>query len=213
MINGIQLKVCGITRRIDAESANLIGADYLGFNLYPKSPRYTPLEKFEELSARLPQRRKVAIMVRPTVEELAAAKEAGFDFFQVHFDPESDRRRVESWVPVVGKDRLWLATRLPPDQSFPEWLLPLADTFLIDTFREDSYGGSGETGDWGRFRDLQATRPEKTWILAGGLAPSNIAEALAQTEAKVVDVNSGVEIAPGLKDPEKLEALATAMKG
>ena len=139
MINGIQLKVCGITRRIDAESANLIGADYLGFNLYPKSPRYTPLEKFEELSARLPQRRKVAIMVRPTVEELAAAKEAGFDFFQVHFDPESDRRRVESWVPVVGKDRLWLAPRLPPDQSFPEWLLPLADTFLIDTFREDSY--------------------------------------------------------------------------
>ncbi len=212
MINGIELKICGITRLADAEVANLIGADYLGFILYPKSPRFVSLAVFEKLRPRLPQSRKVAVMVRPTIEELATVRDAGFEFFQLHFDPDADRSLVEAWGTVVSPDRLWLAPRLAPDQFFPDWLLPLADTFLVDTFREDSFGGSGETGDWNRFRNLQTAHPEKKWILAGGLAPENVSEALARTGAKTVDVNSGVERAPGTKDPEKLEALAISMK-
>lgn len=212
MINGIQLKICGITRLVDAEIANLTGADFLGFILYPKSPRFISLAAFGKLKPRLPRNRKVAVMVRPTIEELITVRGAGFDFFQLHFDLDADRALVESWGCGVTPERLWLAPRLAPDQAFPDWLLPLADTFLIDTFRKDSFGGSGETGDWDRFRDLQAAHPGKNWVLAGGLAPDNISEALARTGAKIVDVNSGVERAPGIKDPDKLEALATAMR-
>ena len=212
MINGIQLKICGITRSVDAEAATLIGADFLGFILYPKSPRFVSMAAFEDLKPRLPQSRKVAVMVRPTIDGLATARDAGFDFFQLHFDPDDDQSLIETWGGIVAPDRLWLAPRLAPNQAFPDWLLPLADTFLIDTFRKDSFGGSGETGDWDRFRDLQAAHPGKNWVLAGGLVPDNIAEALVRTGAKTVDLSSGVERAPGVKDSKKLEALALAMR-
>jgi phosphoribosylanthranilate isomerase len=212
MINGIQLKICGITRQGDAEAAVLIGADFLGFILYPKSPRFLSLGAFGKLLPQLPQSRKVAVMVRPTAEELATFGEAGLDFFQLHFDPDVDRSLVETWDTVVTPDRLWLAPRLAPSQTFPDWLLPLADTFLIDTFRKDSFGGSGEIGDWDGFRNLQTAHAGKNWILAGGLTPENISEALARTGAKAVDVNSGVERSPGTKDPEKLVALAVSMR-
>jgi phosphoribosylanthranilate isomerase len=212
MISGIQLKICGITHLVDAEAADRIGTDYLGFNLYPKSPRFIPLATFEGMKPRLPQIKKVAVMVRPTTEELTAVRDVGFDFFQLHFDPVMDQELVESWGSVVGRDRSWLAPRLPPDHSFPEWLFPMAETFLIDTFRKDSFGGTGKTGDWDRFRDLQSSHLDKKWVVAGGLGPDNITEALAQTEAKVVDVNSGVELTPGVKDPEKLEVLADAIR-
>ncbi|RKX33743.1 MAG: phosphoribosylanthranilate isomerase [Verrucomicrobia bacterium] len=212
MINRIQLKICGITRLVDAEAADRIGADFLGFILYPKSPRFIPLATFEEMKHRLPQGRKVAVMVRPTIEKLTTIRDAGFDFFQLHFDPDADRSLVESWGSIVTPGQLWPAPRLAPDQPFPEWLPPLADTFQIDTFRKGGFGGSGKTGDWDRFRNLQSVHPEKKWVLAGGLGPSNMAEALAQTGAKVVDVSSGVEVTPGIKDPKKLEALAAAIR-
>jgi len=212
MINGVRLKICGITRLVDAEAATRIGADFLGFILYPKSPRYVPLVAFEGMKPGLPQNRKVAVMVRPTSEDLRSVRDAGFDFLQLHFDPDTDRSLVESWGDVASPDSLWLAPRLAPDHPFPDWVRPLADTFLIDTFRRDAFGGSGETGDWGRFRDLQTDHPEKRWVLAGGLGPSNMAEALAQTGTRVVDVNSGVEITPGVKDRGKLEALVAAMR-
>jgi phosphoribosylanthranilate isomerase len=212
MINGIQLKICGITSLVEAEAAARIGADFLGFILYPKSPRYIPLVTFAGMSPRLPPSRKVAVMVRPTTEELTTVRDGGFDFFQLYFDPDDDRNLVESWGCFVTPDRLWLAPRLAPDQAFPDWLLPRADTFLIDTFRKDSFGGSGETGDWDRFRNLQSAHPEKKWVLAGGLGPDNIWEALARSGAKIVDANSGVELSPGVKDPDKLQALAFAMR-
>jgi phosphoribosylanthranilate isomerase len=211
MINGIQLKICGITRLVDAEAAVLSGADFLGFNLYPKSPRFLTLAAFEDLKPRLPQNKKVAVMVRPTIDELKAVRDAGFDFLQLHFDPDADRTLVEPWARVVAPDRLWLAPRLAPDQAFPDWLRPLADTFLIDTFRKDLFGGTGETGDWDRFRNLQTAHPEKKWVLAGGLAPDNIAEALVRSGARIADVNSGVEMTAGIKDLEKLEVLAAAL--
>jgi len=211
MINGIQLKICGITNQVDAEAAGLIGADFLGFILYPKSSRFISLAAFEKLMPQLPLNRKVAVMVRPTIEELATVRDAGFDFFQLHFDPDADRNLVSSWGRVVTPDRLWLAPRLAPDQVFPDWLLPLADTFLIDTFRNDAFGGSGETGDWDGFHNLQTAHPGKNWVLAGGLGPENILEALARTGAKTVDVGSGVEQTPGVKDPEKLDSLAAAI--
>ncbi|MEZ5277325.1 MAG: phosphoribosylanthranilate isomerase [Opitutaceae bacterium] len=213
MINGIQLKICGLTSAADAGAAAGIGADFLGFILYPKSSRFLSLDAYSRLRADLPDLRRVAVMVRPTPGELRVVSDSGFDFFQLHVDPETDQALAESWGEVAGVDRLWLVPHLPPDHPFPDWLLSLADTFLIDTFRQDAFGGTGATGDWGRFHDLSTEHPGKQWILAGGLNPENIAAAIRQSGARFVDLSSGVELSPGIKDPAKLKSLATAMGG
>ena len=102
-------------------------------------------------------------------------------------------------------ERLWLAPKLPPGVDVAPALLPFAKHFLLDTFHAEGFGGSGKTGDWGKFSRHQAAHPAKTWILAGGLNSENIGEALHASGARFVDVNSGVESAPGVKDHAKLK--------
>ncbi|MEY4489272.1 MAG: hypothetical protein RIQ79_1780 [Verrucomicrobiota bacterium] len=212
MIGDTRFKVCGLTRAADARLAAELGADYLGFILYPKSPRYLPLADYEALRADLPAAaRRVAVMVEPTADELAAALGAGFDFFQIHARSEMPVTTVAAWSAMLGPARLWLAPKLPPGVAFPAEWLPLADTFLVDTFHADGFGGSGKTGDWSDFAKLAAAHPQKTWVLAGGLSPGNVALARARSGARFLDVNSGVERAPGLKSPEKLRALVEAL--
>jgi phosphoribosylanthranilate isomerase len=211
MIDGIRLKVCGLTSLVDAEFADGCGADYLGFILYPKSPRHISLETYRAMVKRLPERRKVAVSVEPTAAELAAMDAAGFDFFQIHFRAETPTATVALWAETIGPDRLWLAPKLPGAVDVPGELLPLAKYFLLDTFHADGFGGSGKTGDWGKFARHQTTHPTKTWILAGGLNPENIGEALRLSGARFVDVNSGVESAPGVKDHAKLKRFVVAL--
>jgi phosphoribosylanthranilate isomerase len=205
MIDGIRLKVCGLTSLVDVEFADRCGADYLGFILYQKSPRFVALETFRAMAARLPERGKVAVSVEPTGAELAAMNSAGFDFFQIHFRHDLAQSTVAGWSEIVGVDRLWLAPKLPPDVDVPASLLPLAKHFLLDTFHANKFGGTGATGDWPKFARHQQAHPEKTWILSGGLNPENIGDALRASGARFVDVNSGVESAPGVKDHPKLK--------
>jgi phosphoribosylanthranilate isomerase len=213
MIDGIQLKICGLTSLEDAGQAAEAGADYLGFILHPASPRYLPLERYLALADRLPRGRKVAVTVEPTLPQLAAMNAAGFDFFQVHFRHDLAVSTVASWAENVGRNRLWLAPKLPPGQDVPAAVLPLADTFLLDTFHPDKFGGTGETGDWTKFARHQKMHPAKTWILSGGLTPENVVAALGQSGARFVDVGSGVESAPGVKDHGKIAALVWSMTG
>jgi phosphoribosylanthranilate isomerase len=209
MINGIRLKVCGLTSLVDAELADRAGADYLGFVLYAKSLRHVTPARFRAMAARLPDRRKVAVMVEPSAAELAAA--AGFDFVQIHFPHDLPPGTVAAWAGVVGRQRLWLAPKLPPAVNLPPALLPLAETFLFDAFHAEKFGGSGQTADWTKFRQHLELYPEKTWILAGGLNPDNISVALKATGARLVDVNSGIEASPGVKDPAKIAAFAAQL--
>ncbi len=213
MIDGIRLKICGLTTLVDAEFVDRAGADALGFILYPKSPRYISLLQYKAMAPRLPEgRKRVAVMVEPTDAELAEALAAGFDCFQIHFNPvKVPVATVAAWSQAVGPKRLWLAPKLPPGGEVGGELLPLADTFLIDTFHPDSFGGTGRTGDWAGFARQQAAHPEKTWILAGGLTPENITAALTESGAKFVDVNSGVEAVPGVKDHDKVRQLVVTI--
>ena len=212
MIGDTRFKVCGITRAVDARTAAELGADFIAFNLYPKSPRYISPADYEALRANLPSGpRRVAVLVEPAASELAAALAAGFDFFQIHARAESALSMVASWSAAVSPARLWLAPKLPPGVAFPVEWLALADTFLVDTFHAEGFGGSGKTGDWSGFARLAASHPEKTWVLAGGLSPDNVAAARAQSGTRFLDVNSGVESAPGIKSPEKLRALVAAL--
>ncbi len=206
MIDGLRIKVCGLTTLADAMFAADCGADFLGFIFYPLSPRGITLEQFRAIQPKLPAGRIVAVSVSPTVEELRAFAEAGADFFQVHFPADTPLATVQAWSQAVGPKQLWLAPKLPPGTDVAAGWLPLADTFLLDTFHADKFGGTGATGDWAKFARHQQAHPEKTWILSGGLNPENIAAALHASGAKFVDVNSGVESAPGVKDQDKLTA-------
>ena len=211
MINGIKLKVCGITSLVDADAADAIGADYLGFIFYPKSPRWVSFPQYKAMEERLPPRKRVAVSVEPSVEDLAKQVDHGFDFFQIHFNPQTPLDVVTSWAKAVDPARLWLAPRLPEGVDIYSELLPLAETFLLDTFHPDKMGGTGATGDWAKFKRYREAHANKRWILSGGLNPDNIAEAVSATGAKYIDVNSGVEQAPGIKSPAKLKAFVLAL--
>lgn len=204
MIDGVRLKVCGLTSLVDAQFADRCGADYLGFILYPKSPRYIPLPQFQAMAAKLPDRRKVAVCVEPALNELELMAD-DFDFFQIHFRHDVPITTLAGWAKAVGLERLWLAPKLPPDQDVSATLLRFSHYFLLDTFYAEGFGGSGKTGDWPKFARHQDAHPKHFWILAGGLNPDNVGDALRATKASFVDVNSGVEAAPGVKDHDKLK--------
>jgi len=212
MINGVRFKVCGLTSQVDAVLAAECGADYLGFIFYPKSPRYVSLETYRSMSAHLPLKPKVAVAVEPTAQEVARLKDAGFDCFQFHFPQETPRSCVEAWSAAVTPEKLWLAPRLPQRATIEPALFALANTFLLDTYRADSFGGSGQAGDWSAFARMKTEYARLNWILAGGLAPDNILAALAATGASTVDVNSGVESVPGIKSAEKLHRFCDALR-
>ncbi len=206
-----KVKVCGITRWQDAASALQLGADYIGMILYPKSPRAVERNTARDLCNRIPAGKRVFVDVATGTDELEDYADLGFDYFQIHCDPDTAWSTLAGWSGIVGRDRLWLAPKIPPDQPFPQTILEFADTVLVDTYRQEGHGGSGQTGDWQRFRDWSLLHQHKHWVLAGGLNPSNIREALAQTGARRVDVNSGVEHTPGIKDPAKLAAFFAAL--
>lgn len=212
MIEGIRVKICGLTSLVDAGLADAIGADYLGFVLHPASPRRVTLDAFAAMKSRLPERRTVAVMVEPPVGALREAVQAGFDYFQVHLLPGLPEATVSEWAVTVGPDRLWLAPKLPRGTDVPPPLLALAETFLLDACQPGKFGGTGVTGDWESFRRQRRRHPGKQWILAGGLNPENIGAALAATGARWVDTASGVEAAPGVKDPAKLRLFAERLR-
>lgn len=213
MINGVRVKICGLKTLVDAEAADSIGADFLGFNFYPKSPRFISLGQWEAMSPKLPARKNVAVTVLPTVEEIRAWVDAGMDIIQAHFPLGTDEAIIAAWSQAIGPDRLWIAPRLPEGEPFPSNLLHYAGAVLWDTYVPGEFGGSGKTGDWAGFRRTQEAHPETTWILAGGLKPENVAEAIHTSAARFIDLSSGVEAAPGIKDPGKLQAFADAVRG
>jgi len=212
MTGGIQVKICGLTTPADAHASVSLGADFLGVNLYPDSPRYVPLERFRSMSAEFPGGPKVAVVVEPARGELPALRDAGFGLFQVHFRHDTPLASIEGWSNEVGADALWLAPKLPPGVDVPPDWLGLAGSFLLDTFDKALFGGTGRTGDWPKFRRHMQAHPGRTWVLSGGLKPSNVGEAIAGTGARFVDVTSGVESAPGAKDHAKLKAFFSAVR-
>ena len=199
-----KIKVCGLTREEDVKLTLSLGADYLGFILYPQSPRAVSLDRAVELAAAVPVGQRVAVDVATSLDDLNRYREAGFDYFQIHFGADFDHSNLAEYSKIVGKEKLWLAPRLASEDTFTEDILDYANTILIDTFVNDQFGGTGKVGDWTRFNALKERYPQTNWVLAGGLSPSNLLDALASATADHLDINSGVEIAPGIKDGAKL---------
>ena len=207
-----KIKVCGLTREEDVKLTLSLGADYFGFILYPQSPRAVSLDRAGELAATVPVGQRVAVDVATSLEDLKSYSDAGLDYFQIHFGADFELSKLAEYSKIVSKEKLWLAPRLASEDAFSEDILDYADTILIDTFVKDQIGGTGKVGDWARFNILKERYPKTNWVLAGGLSPSNLLEALASTAADHLDINSGVETAPGIKDEAKLRVAFNVLR-
>jgi phosphoribosylanthranilate isomerase len=213
MMADLKVKVCGLTRLCDVALLTELGADYFGCILYPKSPRYLEVSRRADFMQAAPSGRRVAVDVNPSNDSLRAYVQEGFDFFQLHTAIDCPPQQLEQWAELVGgPDRLWLAPILPPDRELPDSFVQLGARILLDTYQKNQVGGTGKTNDWGRFRRLQQRYSQVDWILAGGLSPDNLLAAIQQAGASHVDVNSGVESAPGIKDPALLRDLFQRVK-
>lgn len=209
-----RIKVCGITRPQDAELALELGADYLGLNVYAKSPRSVNEKQLKQLLEIIPPGKRVLVDVATATDQLELYLTHCFDAYQIHFDLEVSMATVAAWSGIVGQHAFWAAPRIPPsERDFPQILMEFTDTLLLDAFDRHKYGGTGKAGaNWQRFLDCTVLYQHKRWILAGGLAPANIAKALSFTQAEMVDVNSGIESAPGIKDPAKMREFFAAVR-
>lgn len=198
----VQVKICGINSPEAFDCATRWGADWVGFNFFPPSPRFITPQTAAALSARHsggPLR--VGLFVDPTASAIEAVLDAvPLDILQLYGridDLPALRSRfgLPVWRPVgidrvidlprndLGADALLLEAKPPPDATRP--------------------GGNAVRFDWSLLRDWQAPAP---WILAGGLTPANVASALRATGATAVDVSSGVELRRGVKDPALIRA-------
>jgi len=210
MIGSARIKVCGITRAADATMALALGADFLGINCWSGSPRFVPADARTELLREVPADKRIAVTVNPAVAEAAALIAEGFAIVQAHFDPAKNECDPKALSAQLGVKHLWLAPKLADGAEWPADLIPLAEGFVHDAHAKDAFGGTGKVSDWTRFQKLLQKYPQSLWILAGGLGPDNIAAA-AQSGAGFFDLNSGVELAPGLKSAEKLAGVSEVL--
>jgi phosphoribosylanthranilate isomerase len=211
---GVEVKVCGITNKRDALNALQAGASYLGFILYPKSPRHISLVHVKQISESLKDIscKKVAVDVAPRLEDVALMQKADFQYYQFHFPLDLDIEIIRQWSEMVGPSNLWLAPKLPPGADFPDHLLQYAETFVIDAYSQDKFGGTGKSADWKSFSEFQILYPEKKWILAGGIGPENVVSSVIQTDARMIDLNSAVESKPGQKEVDKIKSVFESLK-
>jgi phosphoribosylanthranilate isomerase len=210
MIGSFNIKVCGIRHAADVALVNNFGADYLGVNCWAGSPRFVNPTQRKNLLREIKPHQRIAVTVNPTLSETQQLIDEGFAAVQIHFDPSTKACDVRAISEKIGVEKIWLAPKVADGKDWPAEIISLAKTFLHDAHSTDAFGGTGKQSDWQRFQKLQKTHPDKVWILAGGLGPKNILEAL-KSGAVHFDLNSGVEISPGLKSAEKLAEIHTLL--
>ena len=205
MIGGVRVKVCGITRLADALAALDIGADYIGFIFAARSPRCMTVEAAAEIRAALPAGIKtVGVFVDADPAQIAeSATRCRLDVLQLHGDEAPDVAER------LGVERVWKAFMLNDLQDVEVAAVYPAAAILVDSRTAATRGGTGRTANWDLAATLARRRPV---VLAGGLGPANVAEAVRRVRPFAIDVNSGVEFAPGRKAPARLWALAQALR-
>jgi phosphoribosylanthranilate isomerase len=197
-----RVKICGITRLEDAELAASLGAWALGFILWPQSKRHVEEAVAAGIARQVRRQAElVGVFVNPTLDEVARAVDAiGLTHVQLHGDEGPSfalEARRRTGAKVIKAARVAGSADL---QSLERYH---TDFHLLDTAVEGLRGGSGQSWDW----SLAAQRRSKIpMILSGGLTPDNVADGIAAVQPYAVDVASGVEASPGVKDPAKLEA-------
>jgi len=224
----VKVKVCGLTNAADAGAAMAAGADMLGFIFYPKSPRCVTPEQVRDILAAAEHARvntrvrvlTVGVFVNEPPETVAQVLSfCGLDLAQLHGEePPAALGLAEGQSPVCGRAYKALRPRtleeaigLARQYALPPRLrgggrLP---AFLIDAYHPHRRGGTGVTGDWSLASSLAGQHP---LLLAGGLTPANVTQAVRSVQPWGVDVSSGIEESPGQKDHDALRAFVTAVK-
>lgn len=211
-----RIKICGITRPSDAQLAFEAGADAIGLNLYHESPRFVSAPALLEIVEAVPGVQRVGVFVNAHLDSIfATCTQLDLTATQLHGDEPAEflatcncdrpiiraRRIDERGVAAIAEDlqRCEAAGRLP-------------DAVLVDAYTPGRYGGTGETVSWAGLADYRKWLGNIPLILAGGLTPENVAEAIRTVRPHGVDVASGVEISPGVKDAKKLRSFIETAK-
>jgi len=210
-----RVKVCGITSVADAQSAADAGADAIGFNFFPLSPRYIELRRARQIVEVLsPGVLKVGVFVNSPIAEIRAAIELlHLDLVQLHGDEEPEFIAKLEGRPVMRAFRVEAGLAGLKDYlSRCQKLACLPRMVLVDAYKKGAYGGTGETTDWKLLSGERKEVRELPLVLAGGLTPRNVAAAIATVRPAAVDTASGVELRPGQKSPQLMQAFVSAAK-
>ena len=199
-----KLKICGITNFEDALSATKAGVDWLGFNFYPKSPRYiNPIDAGKIILKLKNTIQSVAILVQPSLSDVSKIiKESGVDRLQIYEPVDFNDLSIFS-IPTIISYRI--------DNSGGKINYPMlkADMILFDSYSKDVLGGSGHKFNW---ELIPPDISREKLILAGGITPENISEALNTVNPTVIDVASGAEISPGKKNINKIKSMVMEIR-
>jgi phosphoribosylanthranilate isomerase len=195
----VKVKICGITNHEDAIAAVNMGADLLGINFYPGSPRFVSLEKAVEIVSKLPAFVDIAgVFVNASLEQIQEAiSQCQLNWVQLHGDetPEFCRELLLHNVKTMKAIRVKDQSDIERAEDY------FTDAILLDAFNPDKYGGTGLTFDWNIIGHIN-----KRVFLAGGINPDNAVEAV-KLGVYGIDVCSGIEAEPGKKDHEKMKKL------
>lgn len=197
----IPAKICGLTRAEDALLAAALGAAAIGFVFYPKSQRYIEAGVAARISAQLPSHvARVGVFVNPDLEFLLCmAQNAQLTHLQLHGE-ESASLCESAPLPVIKTVR--------NAAEFEKYVTAPVAAFLIDTKTPNQFGGTGQIADWNFCRQVRERAPV---ILAGGLSARNIGAAIELVSPDAVDLSSGVEFSPGVKDSQKMREFFAAL--
>lgn len=210
-----RIKICGVTQPADAAFAAAAGADAIGLNFYALSARCLERQQATEIAAATPGHvRKVGLFVNAPLEQVRELHALlGLDVVQLHGDESPEYVAGLAGTPVVKAFRLATGGEGAVTAfvaACQQQRTPLA-AVLLDAFQAGTYGGTGHTADWQAAAALRR-QLEVPVILAGGLTATNVAAAIAAVQPYGVDTASGVESAPGRKDPQQVQAFVAAAR-
>lgn len=202
--NRTKVKICGITNLEDARFVSGALADYIGFIFYPDSPRYIDPAKAGAIINWLEGPEKVGIFVNQPLDDVqSTARQTGLDYVQLHGEESVEYCELIE-KPVIKVFHVSPDTTGESLKRSVEPYLDVAEFFLFDTKLPGQWGGTGKSFDWSILKEIGDMKP---YFLSGGLNSDNIRSAIELTRPHAIDISSGVEESPGLKDFAKIEAL------
>lgn len=209
MANQTKVKICGITNLEDARFASGAMVDYLGFIFTESSPRYIDPEKAGAIVNWVEGPEKVGVFMNQPLDDVnVLAKFSGIDLVQLHGNETIEYCQLIE-KPIIKVIHVGESSTKKEIETQVALYSEVADYLLFDTKANGKFGGTGKTFDWSLLNEIADDIP---FFLAGGLNPENVSQAIETVQPFAVDLNSGVEEEPGLKDFEKIEQLMENLK-
>lgn len=207
----MRVKICGITRIDQGQAIAELGADSIGFICVQQSPRYLNPDRIRLIADALPNKvAKVGVFANHSLKEIVSVLgQAHLSAIQLHGTESPEfcvqlRQLIPPEIELIKAFRIKSATSLAQTATYDNCV----DTLLLDAYHPQMLGGTGHTINW---QDLTQFKPAIPWMLAGGLTPNNVGEALSRLQPDGIDLSSGVERSPGDKDLDQVKLLFQAL--